>query len=66
MKWLGDGDKLGAQDRLDLRIARSFHHRGGKSRLALTVQNALDEYRDFRDENRFDTRAYLEYAVSLP
>ncbi len=66
MKWLGNGDKLGPQDRLDLRIARSFHHGGLKSQIALTVQNALDEYRDFRDENIFDTRAYLEYAVSLP
>lgn len=66
MKWLGDGDKLGPQDRLDLRIARTFHHQGSKSQLALTVQNALDEYRDFRDENIFDTRAYLEYAVSVP
>ncbi|WJW76147.1 TonB-dependent receptor [Thiohalobacter sp. IOR34] len=65
MKWLGDGDKLGDQDRLDLRIAKQFRAGGSRSTLALVVQNALDEYRDFRDENIFDTRVYAELGIDL-
>lgn len=66
MKWLGDGDRLGPQDRLDLRIAKQFQYGDSTHSIALVVQNILDEYLEFRDENVFDTRAYLELTVGLP
>jgi iron complex outermembrane receptor protein len=66
MKWLGDGDRLGSQDRLDLRIARHFQAGATHNSLALVVQNALDEYLEFREENVFDTRAYVELTLGLP
>ncbi|MBI5461827.1 MAG: TonB-dependent receptor [Gammaproteobacteria bacterium] len=66
MKWLGDGDRLGQQDRLDLRVAKHFQAGGGDHSLALVFQNVLDEYLEFRDENVFDTRAYIELTVGLP
>lgn len=66
MKWLGDGDRLGPQDRLDLRIAKHFQYADSTHSIALVVQNVLDEYLEFRDENVFDTRAYLELTVGLP
>ena len=66
MKWLGDGDRLNRQDRLDLRIAKHFQYAGTRNSVALVVQNALDEYLEFRDENVFDTRAYVELTLGLP
>lgn len=67
MKWLGDGDRLGPQDRLDLRIAKHLRTHGlHSSSIAFVVQNALDEYLEFRDENVFDTRAYVELSIGLP
>lgn len=66
MKWLGDGDRLGPQDRLDLRVAKHLRAGGVRSSVAFVVQNALDEYMEFRDENVFDTRAYVELSVGLP
>lgn len=66
MKWLGDGDRLDVQDRLDLRIAKHLRGNGLQTTVAFVVQNALDEYLEFRDENVFDTRAYLELTLGLP
>lgn len=66
MKWLGDGDRLGPQDRLDLRIAKHIRTGGVRSSVALVVQNALNEYLEFRDENVFDTRAYVELTIGFP
>ncbi|MBU2479256.1 MAG: TonB-dependent receptor [Gammaproteobacteria bacterium] len=66
MKWLGNGDRLGPQDRLDLRVAKHMLTNGMRSSIALVVQNVLDEYLEFRDENVFDTRAYVELTIGLP
>lgn len=66
MKWLGDGDRLGSQDRLDLRVAKHFQAGGGDHSVALVFQNVLDEYLEFRDANVFDTRAYIELTLGLP
>lgn len=66
MKWLGDGDRLGPQDRLDLRVAKHLRRNGIRSSVAFVVQNALGEYLEFRDENVFDTRAYVELTVGIP
>ena len=65
MKWLGDGDYLGPQDRLDLRIARTFRLNGAELEASLVAQNVLDEYLEFRDENVFDTRVYGQLLLSL-
>lgn len=66
MKWLGDGDRLDTQDRLDVRIAKQLRGNGLQTTVALVVQNALDEYLEFRDENVFDTHAYVELTLGLP
>lgn len=66
MKWLGDGDRLGPQDRLDLRVAKHLRSNGVRSSIAFVVQSALDEYLEFRDENVFDTRAYIELTIGIP
>lgn len=66
MKWLGDGDRFGPQERLDLRVAKHFRHGAARNTLAVVVQNALNEYMEFREENVFDTRVYVELTLGLP
>lgn len=65
MKWLGDGDRVPGYDRLDARVRKGFRVAGGEAHVALTCQNLLDEYTAFRDENTFDTRAYIEIGLTL-
>lgn len=65
MKWLGDGDRVAGHDRLDARIRKGFHLDGHKAHIALTYQNLLDEYTAFRQENTFDTRAYVEFGLAI-
>lgn len=65
MKWLGDGDRVPGHDRLDARIRKGFNLDGHAAHIALTWQNLLDEYTAFRQENTFDTRAYVEIGLAL-
>lgn len=65
MKWLGDGDRVPGYDRLDARIKKGFRINGQHGHVAVTCQNLLDEYTDFRQENTFDTRVYFEFGLSL-
>jgi len=64
MKWLGDGDIVDALQRLDLRVAQGIRLPGLELKLALVVQNLLGTYTDFRDENQFDTRVYVELGLN--
>ncbi|MDX1697512.1 MAG: hypothetical protein R3308_04455, partial [Thiohalobacterales bacterium] len=65
MVWLGDGDRIKGYGRVDLRLARRW--RSGNSNMMLEgiVQNAGDSYVTFRDENIFDTRAYLRFSMEF-
>lgn len=63
MKWLGNGDYLGPQERLDLRLARTFSLPGGRLEVSLVGQNVLHESLDFRNENVVDTRVYGQLAL---
>src|SRR5690606_19489088 len=56
---LDTGDPLPNVRRLDLKLAKNFHLGNTPAELSLTVQNALDEYQDLRDQNIFDTRVWL-------
>lgn len=66
MVWLGDGDRLKPYTRVDARLARRW--RSGNIRLLAEaiVQNIGKTYRSFRDENLFDTRAYLRLTAGFP
>jgi len=65
MTWLGDGDSLGPQRRWDARIKKGFSIGTNRASIALTMQNIQGGYRDFRDENIFDTRGYLEFSLDF-
>lgn len=63
-QWRGEGDPVDGYGRLDLNIKRQFDiGNGGKSsgHIRFVVQNALNQpYDDFRPENRFGRRFYVE------
>ncbi|HKK15055.1 MAG TPA: TonB-dependent receptor [Gammaproteobacteria bacterium] len=66
MRWLGNGDILHGQDRLDLRIAKGFRVGNVQSKVSVVLQNALDNYTEFRHENIFKHRLYAQLDVTLP
>jgi iron complex outermembrane receptor protein len=65
MVWLGDGDRISGYTRTDVRLARRWHSHGTDMMLEAIVQNIGDDYITFRDENFFDTRAYLRFTAAF-
>jgi iron complex outermembrane receptor protein len=66
MTWLGDGDALPGYTRVDGRIARNFKLGESKGDIALVMQNLGGDYEEFREDNVFETRAYVQLSLSLP
>ncbi len=58
MMWLTEGDHTERHTRADFRLARQFKLDGMEAEWALGVQNAGDDYQEFRRENVFSRRAY--------
>ncbi len=65
MTWLGEGNKMPSFRRLDLRIARRFGPPEHEAQIALVVQNMMDKYTDFRDENRRGKTGFLQLDLPL-
>ncbi|MEZ5541991.1 MAG: TonB-dependent receptor [Pseudomonadota bacterium] len=63
--WLGDGDRLEDYKRVDLRLARRWRSSDANLMLEAIVQNLGNAYYTFRDENVFDTRAFLRLTVEF-
>lgn len=51
--------------RLDIRLARQIKISGTRGELALVVQNAGDDYQDFRRRNLFDTHAFVTLKMEF-
>jgi len=64
MFWLHDGDVTRPYTRVDVRLARQFKLDGVDAEWALGVQNAGEDYEEFRRQNLFGRRAYgtLKFA----
>lgn len=63
--WFGNGDRLPGYERFDARLARSFRTEKSTGEVALIVQNIGGNYLEFRDDNPFDTRIYLQLGLSF-
>ncbi len=66
MTWGGDGDAVPSYTRVDTRLAKRFKVGASKGDLALLIQNLGRDYREFRVDNVFETRAYFQFSLSLP
>jgi len=64
--WFGDGDDLPSYTRVDARLAKTFKIGSSVADIALIGQNLGGDYLEFRDDNVFDTRAYLQFSLSFP
>ena len=65
MVWLGDGDRIKGYGRVDLRLAKRWQTGNSNMMLEGIVQNAGDSYITFRNDNFFDTRAYLRFTMEF-
>jgi iron complex outermembrane receptor protein len=65
MRWLGIGDYISSHDRLDLRMAAPLKMNGTQGEVALVIQNILDDYAEFRNENIFETRAFVTASLEF-
>jgi iron complex outermembrane receptor protein len=66
ISWGGDGDSLPSYSRWDAKIAKDFPLGDYAGKLGLLVQNLLDDaYSEFRDENIFERRTYLQLSLQL-
>ena len=64
MEFLETGDGVPAYTRIDLRAARRFQlTTGWQAELYGVVQNIGQDYADFENKNRFDTRAFVGVKV---
>lgn len=60
------GDIIKNQDRLDLRIAKTFNWGKAETKAELIVHNLLNDYPEFDDFNVFDTRVFFRISLALP
>ena len=65
MEWLRDGDDIDGYSRIDARIARHWKTRGSRMQLEGIVQNIGGDHETFRNENIFDTRAYIRFSIAF-
>ncbi|MBI5451507.1 MAG: TonB-dependent receptor plug domain-containing protein [Gammaproteobacteria bacterium] len=63
--WRGDGDRVPAYERYDLRVAHPFRVLGQQAKIEAIGQNVLDKpYQDFVKQNLFDRRYYLQLSLA--
>lgn len=65
MEWLGDGQDIDGYTRLDTRVAKTWRAGGSRMQLEGIVQNIGGDYATFRNENIFDTRAYVRFSIAF-
>lgn len=65
MRWDGDGGVVDAYNRMDLRLSRTFQMGEDTGEVSLTVQNVLDDYKEFNDDNRFGQRTNLTFIMDF-
>jgi len=65
MVWLGDGDRIQGYKRTDARVARRWRSAGSDMMLEAIVQNTGNDYITFRNENLFETRAFLRLTIDF-
>ncbi len=63
MAWYGDGSNIDTYNRMDARMAYNFGSPKLDYRLELIAQNIGDDYREFRDDNVFESRYLVRVSV---
>lgn len=63
LDWLGSGDFVKSQGRLDVRLAHDVRLDGARGEIALVIQNLGRKIVEFDHENFFDRRAFVTFAL---
>ena len=63
-QWLA-GSQIDAYTRVDLRLAKTFKLGNSIAELALVAQNLGDDYTEFQQRNRFETRTFITFNLAL-
>jgi iron complex outermembrane receptor protein len=66
VEYLGDGEFIKAQTRIDARVGYDLRVDRSRVRLAFTLQNLGNEYTDFDNDNVLGTRVLLSLQVEHP
>ena len=61
--WLGSGDEVDREGRLDLRLAREIRVAPARGEVALVVQNVGRPTTQFNEGARFDRRAFINLRI---
>lgn len=64
MRWL-DSDRMETVRRLDVHLSRKLRLPGVDLELAAGLQNVFDPYTEYRTENQFETRYYINMALQF-
>lgn len=65
-RWIGDGSKkVEGYNRWDFILNKSFRVAKTRGDVTMKLLNAFDEYVEFRKENVFRTRAYLDFSLAF-
>lgn len=62
---LGWSTPVDAYQRLDLRLARRFKAGVTRGEFSVVLQNVLGDYNDFRNDNVFDRRGYMNLTLDF-
>lgn len=66
MRWYGDGDTIWKHQRWDARIAKRFHiSKRVRAHSAVILQNLTKDYQEFRQENVFNQRVFLQGGIEF-
>jgi iron complex outermembrane recepter protein len=60
-----DGDFLDQRRQLDIRLSRQISLGSSEATISAVAQNALDDYKEYRDSNLVSTRYYINFALSF-
>lgn len=66
MEWGGEGDLLDGYDRWDVRLVKEFKVMRGIGNISLIIHNLFNkEYEEFRIENKFNRRTFLQLNINI-
>ena len=65
MSWIVWGDDLDSYDRIDMRVAKSFSFNSTSLKLELIGQNLGSDYREFNQNNVFETRTFVRATLQF-
>jgi iron complex outermembrane receptor protein len=65
IRWDGDGNDIDAFHRVDMRLSKSLQIGKSNGEISLTLQNLLDDYKEFKTTNNYDQHAMFALMLDF-